>query len=77
LISDLDASFAHAFTQATVFQKILLKSLNLATEKIICLMNQANRNVCHYVGRSGICEIFNFRGIVCGVAQTTDIDGLF
>jgi hypothetical protein len=73
LISCLCAGFAHAFTHAALVQKILFEPFELAVEQIICLVDEANYDICHYFCGAGIGKAYNFRGILQRIAQVTNV----
>ena len=56
LVSSLDAGARHAFAQTAFVEKRFFQLSNLLIQQVIGLVNEANQNIRHHFGRSGIKE---------------------
>ncbi len=57
LIAVIQTGFGHSFAKAALFDEFLFQRFQLLIQQIIRLMNQADRDVCNHLCRTGVDEL--------------------
>ncbi len=76
LIAVVQPGFGHSFAKAALFDEFLFHCFQLLIQQIIRLMNQADRDVCNHLCRTGFDELsIHFECLRCPPSQVTDEQG--